>query len=283
MYMQKNQNIIKESQNIRILESTFKLILIWNTRVEKKKTMRHIKSLTVKIQLKKEHGTINFWRTKFRYSWSCLWNQCLFFFVSITGHFEPVVPVEPLPNVIHKDLLVSEKDVFSDLSKLATNKAMGPDEISNRLLIEFAPEFASIIKDTYNQSLKDGFTTDPVKKSIIAPVAKVSPPANIKNNLRPIGQTNCLAKVLEGFTHRRLLNQIERSMDTRQYVRKGHSTTHAFTYLLHIIYEDVADTENFVVLAYFLQTLQKDLTSSIITSCYTNWVLFNRSNCICMN
>ena len=33
-------------------------------------------------------------------------------------------------------------------------------------------------------------------------------------------------------------------MDTRQYARKGHSTTHGLIYLLHIIYEAFVDSGN---------------------------------------
>ena len=87
-----------------------------------------------------------------------------------------------------------------DLSKLATNKAIGPDGISNKLLKEFSPEFTPIIKDIYNQSLREGFLRDSLKRSIITPVQKISPLQDIKSDLRPIALTSCLAKVLTGFT-----------------------------------------------------------------------------------
>ena len=67
------------------------------------------------------------------------------FFVGITDHFQPLVPLEFLPTVIHRDLLATEIELLSDLSKLASNKALGPDGISNKLLEEFAFEFPPII------------------------------------------------------------------------------------------------------------------------------------------
>ena len=135
------------------------------------------------------------------------------FFVLITEHFDHLVLVESPPNVIPNELFVLEKGL-SDLCKLATNKGIGPDSISNKLLKEFAPEFSPIIKDIYNQSLWEGFLPDSLKRSIITPVPKISPPQDIKSDLRPIALTSCLAQVLEGFTNRRLLKQVNCVLST---------------------------------------------------------------------
>ena len=66
---------------------------------------------------------------------------------------------------------------------------------------------------------------------------KVSPPSLIEKDLRPISLTCTLAKVLEGFTCKRLLSEIDGKIDQRQYARKGHSTTDALLYILQPIYE----------------------------------------------
>ena len=42
------------------------------------------------------------------------------------------------------------------------------------------------------------------------------PPRNIKSDLRPITLTSCLAKLLEGFTNKRLLGQVPDTIDPRQ-------------------------------------------------------------------
>ena len=177
------------------------------------------------------------------------------FFVSITEHFDPLLPVKSSPNVIPNELFVSERVVLSDLSKLATNKAIGPDGICNRLLKEFAPEFVPIIKDIYNQSLREGFLPDSLKRSIIIPVPKISPPQDIKSDLRPITLTSCLAKVLEGFTHRRLLKQVNCDIDPRNMLGKvtqlhKHWSIYFIRYTRQLIQETA-------VLAYFLPTSQK--------------------------
>ena len=129
--------------------------------------------------------------------------------------------------------------MLSDLQKLAIYKAVGPDGICNELLKESVPEFAPTIRDIYNPSLREGFVPDTLKQSIVTPVPKVSPPQDITSDLRPILITSSLAKVIEGFTHRRLLEQLRSDMDPRQYARHGHSTTHALIYLMQAIHEAV--------------------------------------------
>ena len=91
-----------------------------------------------------------------------------------------MTPVQTPPNVIPSDLLVFLEEVSSDLLMLPTQKAVGPDGISNQLLKEFAPELAPLIQDIYNQSLREEFVPDTLKQSIITPVPKVCPPQDIK-------------------------------------------------------------------------------------------------------
>lgn len=78
----------------------------------------------------------------------------MIFFTSITQEFEPLTPVQTPSNVIPSNLFVSLEEVSSDLLKLPSQKALGPDGISNKLLKEFAPELAPLIQDIYNQSLR---------------------------------------------------------------------------------------------------------------------------------
>ena len=76
------------------------------------------------------------------------------------------------------------------------------------------------------------------------------PPQNIKSDLRPIALTSCLAKVLEGFTNKRLLGQVSDTIDPRQYARHGHSTVHALSYLMQAIHE-ATDAGNCSVRIFF--------------------------------
>ena len=91
------------------------------------------------------------------------------FFISLTDHFTPLFPGAP-PLLVQHNLLVSENEVYSSLSSLQVYKAVGPDNIPNRLLKEFAPELAPIIRDIYNQSLREGYIPTLLKSSIVTPI-----------------------------------------------------------------------------------------------------------------
>ena len=71
-------------------------------------------------------------------------------------------------------------------------KAVGPDNIPNRLLKEFALELAP-------QSLREGYIPALLKSSIVTPIPKVSPPGFIEQDLRPISLTCTMAKIMEAF------------------------------------------------------------------------------------
>jgi len=55
------------------------------------------------------------------------------YFTTIAQKFKPLMQVKSPPNVISSDLLVSPEEVLSDLRMLPTQKAVGPDGISNKL------------------------------------------------------------------------------------------------------------------------------------------------------
>ena len=164
------------------------------------------------------------------------------FLISLTDHFTPLSPGVP-PVLVPHNLLVSENEVYSSLSSLQVPKAVGPDDIPNRLLKEFAPELAPIIRDIYNQSLKEVYIPTLLKSSIVAPIPKVTPPSTIEKDLRPISLTCTVAQLMEGFTCSRLLTQLDGKIDPRQYARKEHSTTDALLYMLQAIHEAVDSGE----------------------------------------
>ena len=138
---------------------------------------------------------------------------------------------------IPEEFSVTESEAFKALASLQISKAIGPDNIPNRILKEFAPELAPVIYNIYNQSMKEANIPSPLKSSIVIPVPKISPPQTIENDIRPISLTSSMAKVMEGFTCTRLLKDLEGKIDPRQYARKGHSTTDALLYMMQAIHE----------------------------------------------
>ena len=157
------------------------------------------------------------------------------FFLSITENFPPLSPICPTQHVPN-EFLVSEAEVYRSLSSLQVSKSVGPDELPNRVRKEFALELSSVIQDIYNQSIREGYIPHLLKSSIISSIPKVTPPQSIESDLRPISLTCNLAKIMEGFFCKRLLPQLTRKIDPRQFARKGHSTTDALLFFLQPVY-----------------------------------------------
>ena len=95
-------------------------------------------------------------------------------FVDLTNHFETLTPTSP-PPYVPDHLLVTQHEVYHALSSINIGKAVGPDNIPNKLLRDFAFELAPVVQNIYNQSLKDGNIPLPLKSSIVSPIPKVSP------------------------------------------------------------------------------------------------------------
>ena len=76
------------------------------------------------------------------------------FFTSLTDGFDPLTP-RTLSQEVLQEFFVNYNEVYSALSSLQINKAVGPSKISNRVLKEFVFELTPIIKDIYNQSMRE--------------------------------------------------------------------------------------------------------------------------------
>ena len=142
------------------------------------------------------------------------------FFTSVTDHFQSLPP--PVPSVhVPTELLVTEEEVYQSLLSIDINKAVGPDNIPNKLLKDFSYELAPVIKNIYNQSLKESYVPILLKSSIVTPIPKVVPPKDLECDLRPISLTCTIAKVMEGFTCARLLPQLNGKIDRDNMLVKG--------------------------------------------------------------
>ena len=105
--------------------------------------------------------------------------------------------------------------------------------IPNKLLKMFACEFAPVLADIYNVSIQQGVFPQRLKRAIVRPIPKQSPPTSIEDDLRPISLTSLVSKLLEGFTLKSLLSQVADQLDPKQFSLPKKSTTHAVVYMLH--------------------------------------------------
>ena len=157
-------------------------------------------------------------------------------FVNISSNFSPLDHCPNCPSIhVPDELLVSSNEVFCDLSRIKTRSAIGPDGIPNRVVKDFAFELAPVLADIYNSSMKQGVFPEQLKASIAIPLPKCHPPKEINSDLRPISLTNQVAKIMEGFTLKRLSGDLLPIYFQFQFAVKGNSTTQALVYLMHTV------------------------------------------------
>ena len=159
------------------------------------------------------------------------------FLVSLTSHFDPLIPDDNLADLeVPVVFLVDDQQIYNKLCDIKTTKSPGPDLFPNKILkILHLSYVAPIITDIYNSSMKQGVFPMALKRSIVVPVPKVSPPTNIEEDLRPISLTSQIAKVMEDCTLDKLFPQIVDKLDSKQFALPKKSTTHALIYLIHSI------------------------------------------------
>ena len=126
--------------------------------------------------------------------------------------------------------------VYSTLKHIKTTKSPGPDKIPNKILKTFALELAPIVTHIYNASMLQRTFPQQLKRSLVVPIPKLSPPGFIKDDLGQITLTSQIGKVMEGFTLDSLLNEVSSKLDSKQFTLAGRSTTQVLVYLLHLIH-----------------------------------------------
>ena len=158
------------------------------------------------------------------------------YLVGLTSHFNTLQDRNPTLNLsVPSHLLVSTDSVLVALQRIKLSKSCGPDLIPNKILKTFAFEQAPVVCNIYNTSIRQGIFPHHLKRSFVVPIPKSSPPASIEDDLRPISLTSQIAKVMEEFTLRSLMVEIQDKIYVKQFAMPGKSTTQALVYLLHII------------------------------------------------
>ena len=138
---------------------------------------------------------------------------------------------------------ISEKEIEGYLRKLDSNKAMGVDQIPNKVYRILSPFLSIPLKTIFETSVnKQVFPTE-WKKAIIVPIPKTNPPSIKK--LRTISLLPSPAKILEKLILERLRQSFETIVGPNQHAfRKQASTTTALVQLFDIITEFFDDLSN---------------------------------------
>ena len=149
----------------------------------------------------------------------------------MSNDFTPLSPNDTfLPpgadNAIPGAYFINVSKVDKSLSRVKTDKAVGPDGTPNWILHDYATILTPPVCAIFNSSLREGAVPMLWKCADIRPIPKVRPATLIHKDIRPISLTPVLSKCLEKLIHFKV--------DPKQYGSiKGPSTAHALIELVH--------------------------------------------------
>ena len=139
-----------------------------------------------------------------RSCWPCNWLEKMC--IPDPGRTPPT-----LPDVVSDKLVLvktSEREVKNILLKVDENKAVGPDNISPRLLRQCADELAGPLATLFNHCLQTSTWPESWKTSNVFPVHKKGGKSEVKN-YRPVSLLSVISKVVETIVTSRITDHPE--------------------------------------------------------------------------
>ena len=144
-----------------------------------------------------------------------------------------------IPDAEKKLKIVSEFDTYRLLKKYY-KKSLGPGDLPQKILIEFAPELSTPFCNIINCAIQSNIFPDAYKKAEIIPIPKQNPPRSL-SDLRGISKTPIGGKMIENVMVCELEGDTKGKINDTQYGNcKGSSTTH---YLLKLMDQAYKSTD----------------------------------------
>jgi hypothetical protein len=106
------------------------------------------------------------------------------------------------------EINVTNNGVEKLLKNIDASKATGPEEISARILKEFAPELSPLLTNIFNKSIQEGKVPKDWRQANVIPVFKKGE-IYLANNYRPVSLTCICCKILEHIVVTNILNHLD--------------------------------------------------------------------------
>ena len=143
------------------------------------------------------------------------------------------------------EINVSEQDVLDILSTLDTNKAVGPDIISNKMLFAVRNEISKPLTLLFTKSLIEKIFPDQWKIAHVIPLFK-NGDKSLPSNYRPVALLSCVGKILEKIVFKNIFNHLHENNLLYKFQSgfiPGYSTTHQLVELYNKILVALNDKE----------------------------------------
>jgi hypothetical protein len=102
---------------------------------------------------------------------------------------------------------VSEQDILDMISTLDTNKAVGTDIISNKMLIAVKVQISKPLCMLFNKSLHQNIFPTDWKLAHAIPLFKAGD-KSFPSNYRPVSLLSCVSKILENIFFKYIFNHL---------------------------------------------------------------------------
>ena len=207
------------------------------------------------------------------------------FFTSVSPNSDPLPPPDTTRASSHDfvpaEFIIPLEVIEKQLKSVNLSKAVGPDDLPNWFIRDFADIIAGPVCAICNSSIREGYTRCLWLKANICTPPKVTSVSDIKKDVRPIALTPNLSKILEYHPVQHMWRVCPNVDPTQFGAVKNSSTTHALLQILSIIYKGLDDSKNFarLLLVYFSKafdhihhpTLINKLTHNGIPDIISTW------------
>lgn len=159
---------------------------------------------------------------------------------TINDEGKSLPPMTQLSNVSLSNLVVTEDEVKDIIKTLVTNKAVGEDSISHKVLKCTCNSIARPLCMLFNKSLTECIFPDLWKSAIVMPLFKKGD-AHKPSNYRPISLLSCVGKLMERIIYKHLYNHLvsEKLIYSKQ---SGFLSGHSTVYQLLDIYDQISSS-----------------------------------------
>ena len=133
-----------------------------------------------------------------------------------------------LCNNVIDSIFITEEDIIDIITTIPTNKAIGPDKISHKMLKNTVSTIVKPLCLLFNRSLRDCLFPDSWKIANVLPLFKKGDPSEL-SNYRPVSLLSCVGKIMERIVFKYLYNYFHSNNLFYKYQAgflPGHSTVY---------------------------------------------------------
>ena len=137
-------------------------------------------------------------------------------------------------------ITLNTQEIEDTIETLVTNKAVGEDLISHRVLKNIKRAISKPLCKLFNKSLRDCVFPDSWKSAIVMPLFKKGD-SHLVSNYRPISLLSCVAKLMERVVYKHIYNHLI-SNNLIYPKQSGFLNGHSTVYQLIDIYHQIAQS-----------------------------------------